>query len=70
MDSDKDKINRMASTYCSNPEHWKSMVKDIYDELMNNGFDYSYKKYNYKDRDLYIEYKDGESYTLTKNKAN
>lgn len=60
MDSGKDKINRMASTYCSNPEHWKSMVKDIYDELMNNGFDYSYKRYNYKDRDLYIDY-DNES---------
>lgn len=51
-DSDKNKINSIASTYCEIPDYWKSLVCGIYNDLVNNGYDYYYNTYNYQDRDL------------------
>ncbi len=52
LDSDRSKINSMASTYCEIPDYWRSLVGGIYYNLETNGYDYYYINYNYQDRDL------------------
>ena len=51
-DSDRSKINSMATTYCEVPDHWRSLVGGIYYNLVTYGYDYYYMNYNYQDRDL------------------
>lgn len=66
LQSGKKKISSMASTYCSQPEHWNSLVSSIYSELINNGFDYSYKNNVDKNDDLELAYYDeSEEYIKT-----
>ena len=50
LQSGKKKISSMASTYCSLPDHWNSTVSSIYSELLNYGFDYSYKRRKLQNR--------------------
>lgn len=58
LQSGKKKISSMSTTYCSLPEHWNSMVSSIYSELVNNGFDYSYKNNVDKYANLELAYYD------------
>ena len=51
-----DKMSGVFFDYNNESEYIKVRLYYEDDELIKNGFDYSYKKYNYQDRDLYIEY--------------
>lgn len=67
-ESGSDKIQRMASTYCALPDHWRSIVGGIFYELNENGYESNYYNNNYIDRDIILcENEYAENYTLIRN---